>query len=123
MGRGRGSPLTPEEKIFVILLKEYFDRNRGSFGSNNHSFQMVADALEIGSATVQRILANYNKDPENIKAVPKTRGRPEYSIEGSLQGSIRTYIRKANTEGVYITLDMLREQKRHQQKQKYVSTI
>jgi len=31
MHRSKGKPLTPEEKSFIITLKDYFDRNKKGF--------------------------------------------------------------------------------------------
>ena len=101
--------LTPEEKKYVVLLKNYFDRNRAEFGSKDSSAQQVADALEIGLATVRRILASYNKDPESINAVKPYKGRPAHALDASLQEIVREYIRDANRQGSYITLESIRD--------------
>lgn len=105
----KGKALTPEEKKYVVLLKNYFDRNKAEFGSKDSSAQQVADALEIGLATVRRILASYNKDPESIKAVKPYKGRPAHALDASLQEIVREYIRDANRQGSYITLESIRD--------------
>ncbi len=61
----RGKPLTPEEKQFVVSLKFYFDRNRKDFGVQELSTRLVAEALQVGLSTVNRIMADYRKDPKS----------------------------------------------------------
>lgn len=104
-----GRPLCPEEKMFIVLLKEYFDRNKIQLTVRDSSAQMVADALGIGLATVDRVMANYRKDPNNFHAPTPPKGRPEYAIDSSCQEAIRSYIRSANLQGQYITLEMIKD--------------
>jgi len=49
----RGKPLTPETKKLVVLVKNYFDRNK--FKPMEPSTKRTADALNIGEASVKRI--------------------------------------------------------------------
>lgn len=58
----RGSPLTPETKRLVVLVKQYFDRSK--FKPMEPSTKRTADVLGIGIATVKRIMADYNRDPK-----------------------------------------------------------
>lgn len=104
-----GSPLKPEIKQVIVALKEYFDRNKSTFTIQDTSPQMVADALGIGLATVNRVMAAYRKDPESIQAPTKIKGRPNYSIDASHEEAVRAYVRQANLEGVHITLEMIRD--------------
>ena len=106
---GKGKALLPEQKKYVVLLRNDFDRNRDEFSMGDSSSQMVADALEMGLATVNRIMADYNKDPESIKSKVPYRGRPSHAIDASLQEIVRTYIREANLAGQYITLESIRD--------------
>jgi len=46
-----GKPLTFEEKKIIILLKNYFDRNKSQFQVQDLSTQMVADTMEISQTT------------------------------------------------------------------------
>lgn len=103
------SQLTSEEKKLVVLLKEFFDRNRKEFNFRDSSTQMVADALELGLSTVDRVMSSYRKDPKSLKSPPKSRGRPEHSIDVSHQETIRSLIRTANLEGKRITLEILKD--------------
>jgi transposase len=104
-----GKPLTFEEKKIIIQLKNYFDRNKAQFQVQDLSTQMVADAMEISLTTVNRVMAAYRKDPNNLNISPQPKGRPEYSISDSNQEIVRSYIRSANLEGRHITLEMLRD--------------
>lgn len=103
----RGKPLTPEEKRLLVSVNQYFRRNRLAFGSSDSPAQMTSDALDVGLATVNRVMAQYRKDPESLDAPTLMRGRPAYSIESSDQESVRAYIREANREGVHITLETI----------------
>ena len=103
-----GKPLCPEEKRLLISVKQYFDRNKSEFGSSEPAAQMAADALGVGLATVNRIMASYRKNPDSINAPPQVRGRPTYSVDVSRQEAVRSYIREANLEGRHITLESIR---------------
>lgn len=105
----QGRPLCPEEKYFIVALKQYFDRNRKMFSVRDSSAQMVADALDIGLATVNRIMASYNKDPVSLHENPQPKGRPAHAIGASQQEIVRSYIRAANLEGKFITLESIRD--------------
>lgn len=107
MTHPRGKPLTPEEKRLLVSLNQYFERNRFEFRSTDSPAQMTSDALELGLATVYRVMAQYRKDPTCLDALPQMRGRPSYSIESSDQEAVRAYIRQANREGVHMTLETL----------------
>lgn len=88
----KGRPLCPEEKKLLVSVKHYFDRNKSEFGSSEPSVLMTADALGIGLATVNRVMASYHKDPDSLNAPPQLRGRPTYSVDVSHQEAIRSYI-------------------------------
>ena len=66
MAYTKGSPLCPEEKKLLVSVKHYFDRNKSEFGASESSVQMTADALGVGLATVNRVMASYHKDPERL---------------------------------------------------------
>lgn len=108
MSYNKGRPLCPEEKKLLVSVKHYFDRNKSEFGSSESSAQMTADALSIGLATVNRVMASYHKDPDSLNAPLQLRGRPTYSVDVSHQEAVRSYIRQANLEGRYITLETIR---------------
>ncbi len=105
----KGKPLYPDEKRLLISVKQYFDRNKAEFGSSETAVQMTADALSVGLATVNRVMASYHKDPDSINNLPQVRGRPDYSVDISHQEAVRAYIRKANMEGYHITLESIRD--------------
>jgi len=103
----RGKPLTAETKKLVVTVKQYFERNK--FKPNEPSVKRTADALGIGIATVKRIMADYNRDPNLLDEPAKMRGRPVHALDASYQESVRAYIRSANKNGEYITLENIRE--------------
>ena len=109
MSYTKGRPLCPEEKKLLVSVKHYFDRNKSEFGSSESSAQMTADALGIGLATVNRVMAHYHKDPDSLHVPSPLRGRPSYSIDVSHQEAIRASIRQANLEGRHITLETIRD--------------
>lgn len=106
---GKGKALIPEEKKYIVLLRNYFERNHQEFVTKEPSSQRVADALEIGLATVNRIMADFNKDPESIKKGVPYKGRPAHALNASSQEIVRSYIREANLAGRYVTLETIRE--------------
>jgi len=103
----RGRPLTPETKKLVVLIKQYFDRNK--FKPMEPSTKRTADALDIGIATVKRVMADYNRDPKLLDGPAKMRGRPAHAVSASYQEAVRSYIRSANKKGEYITLVNIRD--------------
>ncbi len=103
----RGKPLTPETKKLVVTVKQYFDRNK--LKPIEPSVKQTADALGIGVATVKRVMADYNRDPKLLDEPTKMRGRPVHAVNASYQESVRAYIRSANKNGEYITLENIRE--------------
>jgi len=104
----QGKALSREDKKKVVALKKYFDRTKNDKQEQaSSSAQKVANAFGIGIATVKRIMADYNRGvnfEDNIKIY---RGRPQRSLSDSMQTVVREYIRSANKEGSYITLEML----------------
>lgn len=55
-------------------------------------------------ATVKRIMADYNRDPNLLDEPARIRGRPIYAVNALHQETVRSYIRAANNKGEYITL-------------------
>jgi transposase len=105
---GQGKAVTLEEKKAIVSLKEYFDRSKDDIQEQaNPSVQKVANALGYGLATVKRVMADYNRGINFEETGQAFRGRPERALSDSIQTVARDYIRKANKEGAYITLEML----------------
>ena len=104
----QGKTLTPEDKKAIVSLKEYFDRTKNDLQEQSSpSVQKVANALGFGIATIKRTMADYSRGV-NFDEVEKVfRGRPQRVLSESTQTIVRDYIRKANKEGAYITLEML----------------
>ena len=107
MSSSQGRPLTPEVKKLIVSVKHYFDRN--DFKMVKPSTKHAANATGVGVATVKRIMADYNRDPNLLDRPSRSKGRPPHAISDSIQTIVRSYIRKANQDGKHITLEMLRE--------------
>lgn len=106
----QGSPLSPEYKKAIVCVKKYFDRAKTD--QQEHicsSVERTANALDVGIATVKRVMANYNRNPDLLNKEALNRGRPPRIISDSLQTITREFVRQANFDGRYITLDMLSE--------------
>lgn len=103
-----GKPLTPSEKRFIVSAKLYFDRNRPDFDIRDSAAQMTADALGIGLASVNRVMSDYNKDPESLNRPCLPRGRPKYAVSNDHEEAVRAFIRLGNEEGTPITLEMVK---------------
>lgn len=104
----RGKALTPEAKKLIVSVKLYFDRHESKKAISTPSVQRTAEAASIGVATVKRIMADYNRDPNLLERPPSDRGRRSYAIDASYQEKVRAYIREANRNGAYITLSEIR---------------
>ena len=98
----RGKALSPEIKRFIVSAKQYFDNNK--LAPKEPSVKRTADAFGIGIATIKRIMADYNRDPNLLDKPIKMRGRPVHAVSASHQEIVRSYIRTANSNGEYITL-------------------
>lgn len=105
----QGKALTPEVKKLVVSVKSYFDRCKNRKEISASSVQKTADAMNIGVATAKRIMADYNRNPNSLKRPPGNRGRKPYTIDASFQEKVRVYIREANRNGAYITLNKIRD--------------
>ena len=104
----QGKPLTPKEKETIVTLKGYFDRTRDDREEQASStVQRIANTLGIGIATVKRVMADYNRGVSFTDQEKVYRGRPQHALTDSMQTVTREYVRKANREGKYITLEML----------------
>ena len=104
----QGKTLTPEDKKAIVALKEYFDRTKNDLQEQaSPSVQKVSNALGFGIATVKRTMADYRRGVNFDKVEKIFRGRPQRALSDSTQTIARDYIRKANKEGAYITLEML----------------
>ncbi len=105
----QGKALTPEVKKLVVSVKSYFDRCKNRKDISMSSVQKTADAMNIGVATAKRIMADYNRNPNSLKRPPDDRGRKPYAIDASFQEKVRVYVREANRNGAYITLNKIRD--------------
>ena len=66
----QGSPLSPEYKKATVSVKKYFDRTRNDLEEQNCiSVVKTANALGLGEATVRRVMAAYNQDPDSLEKI------------------------------------------------------
>ncbi len=103
MGYVRGKPLKAGEKRAIVCVKNYFDHNKKAFGVTESSVQLTADALEMGVSTVNRVMADFRREPSLLDKAPEPKGRPNYVIDSSHEAAVRSFIRKANQSGQYVT--------------------
>ncbi len=107
----QGRALSPETKKVIVQIKKYFDRTKSDESEHKRSSaERVANALELSLTTIDRVMADFNRDPHSLQDSPKMKGRPDHVMPDSLQSVVREYIRTANKEGMFITLDVLRQQ-------------
>jgi transposase len=106
----QGKPLTVQEKETIVKLKRYFDHARDDPQEQvGPSVERVVNALNISIATVKRVMADHNRGVDFVGQEGIHRGRPPRALPDSLQTVTRGYVRQANREGKYITLEMLCE--------------
>lgn len=104
----QGKPLTGQEKETIVKLKKYFDRTKNDQEEQaSPSVERVVNALDISIATVKRVMADFNRGKDFTSEKVIQRGRPPRILASSLLKVVREYIRKANMEGRYITLETL----------------
>jgi len=61
----QGSPLTPEFKRAIVLLKDYFDRTQDDVREQDYSSaERAVYVLGVGIATVKRVMADFHRSPE-----------------------------------------------------------
>jgi len=104
----QGKPLTAKDKETIVTLKKYFDRTKGDQEEQSSpSVQRVVNALDVSIATVKRVMADNNRGVSFVDQEEVHRGRPPRALSSSMQTVTRDYVRQANREGMYITLEML----------------
>lgn len=104
----QGKPLTSKDKETVVKLKKYFDYTKNNQEEYScPSVQRVVNALDIGIATVKRIMADYKRGVSFIEQAEVHRGRRPRALSNSMLTVTRNYVRNANREGKYITLEIL----------------
>ncbi|WP_462269167.1 COG3415 family protein [Desulfobacter sp.] len=91
-----------------MALKQYFDRTADDLEEQGElSAQRVSNALGFGLSTVRKTMADYNRGVDFDKESVVYRGRPQRALSDSTQTIVREYIRNANKEGAYMTLETL----------------
>lgn len=105
----QGKEFTQGMKQLVINLKQCNDIERREKGLKaGWSVEQTAKGLGIGEATVRRVMAEYNKNKQNVpENYYKSRGKPEYAIPNDLQSAVRHYIRSQNLKGQHVSIELL----------------
>jgi transposase len=95
----QGKAFTPEMKQLIINLKHHFDTEKraGRYVSTMNAVQRVAQGLDIGEATVKRIMAEQHHPVKQTES-PR-HGKPPYRLSSNMQPIIRTFIREKNLLG------------------------
>ena len=89
----RGSPISPEIRQAIVKVKLYFDRVRGDLEEEAlQSVLKTSHALDVGVASVRRIMADYNRDPNSLNKDSLKRGRPTNAIDDNGQSLVRSFI-------------------------------
>jgi transposase len=103
----QGKEFTPEMKQFVRNLKRHVDAEKraGKYVSTKNAVKRVAEGLDIGEATVKRILADSASPASQVTRSPRVRGKPSYRVPQNLQPVIRTFVREKNLQGQNIRVD------------------
>ena len=105
----KGKPLTREYREAIVSVKTFFDAKKRKLGLTATSYDLTADALGVGPATVRRVIATHNKSPTHLARPPAARGRPAHTISARHEEEVRTFVREANRAGRFVTIDSIRE--------------
>ena len=103
-----GKQLSAEVVELVVRLKEHHDEERkaGKFVPTKNPAGRTAKALDVGVATVKRIMAHYTKSGEKIVVrVPKRPGRPPSGIFPNVQPVVRQFVRAENLGGRRVSIE------------------
>jgi transposase len=106
----RGKELSIEMRDTVIQLKNYFDKEKkaGQFVSTKDSFGRTAAAMEIGVATVKRVISHYKRTGNVLTDKRGLSGRrPDITCE-SMQVFARDFIRSQNLIGARVSVEKVR---------------
>jgi len=107
----QGREFTQGMKQLVVNLKKFYDieRRRNNLKAA-WAIEQTAKGLNIGEATVRRIMAEYNKNERYIpEDHAKARGRPEHIVPKDLQPVVRQFIRSQNLKGRHVSVELVRE--------------
>lgn len=106
----QGKEFTPEMRRLVVNLKAHFDKEKkaGKTVPTKNSTKRVAQGLNIGVATVKRIMAAHNQGKTDVFE-EKERGKPPCRLSLNLQPVIREYIRQKNLRGQKTGAEQIRE--------------
>ena len=107
----QGVEFTPDMRKMAVNVKLFFDnlKSNADFLSNPAT-KLAASALGISESTVKVIMAAYNKKgKEGLDwSRSKQRGRPAYAVESGVVPPVRQFIRRANTDGEQVNVEIIR---------------
>ena len=107
----QGQEFTQGMKQLVVNLRQFYDigRHRNNLKADRAAEQ-TAKGLNIGEATVRRIMTGYDRNRRHIpEDYPKARVRPEYSVPRESQTVVRHHICSQNLKGQHVSADLVRE--------------
>ena len=107
----QGKALSQGQRQFIIALKAYFDAEKkaGPTAATKDPTGRVAAGLNIGTRTVETVLAQYHKDGDLLVQHPHlSRGQPAFRLPDELVPSIREYIRVMNQNGQHVSVPNIR---------------
>ncbi len=107
----QGKEFTFGMKQLVVNLRAFFEKERQNQGfSAKWAVEKTAEGLDIGEATVRRIIAEYNKHSQSIPDLEsKERGKPHYTIPISYRSEVRNFVRLRNLSGCHVSIELVRE--------------
>ena len=96
-------------KQLVMNLKRHFDAEKRAekYVSTQNAAKRVAQGLDIGEATVKRIMADSSRT--NTQKAETARGKSPYRVSKNLQPVIRTCVREKNLQGQKIRADDIQD--------------
>ena len=106
----RGKELSADVREVVVQLKQHFDNEKKSARSvsTKDSFGRTAVALDVGVATVKRIISHYKQTGTVLTG---SRGKPGRRLDAtcqSIQVVARDFIRSHNLLGKRVSVEKLR---------------
>lgn len=107
----QGIEFTPEMRKMVVGAKCFFDSvKKNPNVLEMPASQLAASALDIGESTVKVIMAAFNKRGEEGLNYSnfQQRGRPTYSVEDGIEPLVRRFIRRANSDGDQVNIEIIR---------------
>jgi len=106
----RGKEFSADKREIVVQLKQHFDNEKKSapLVSTKDSFGRTATALDIGVATVKRIISHYKRTGTVLTDSRRKPGRRLDATCESIQVLARDFVRSQNLVGKRVSVEKLR---------------